>query len=772
MTTVIKNRRLLICYFVTLAVIIAITPMLVIGAKRSIDSMCVAPEKWAPAGSQVRGDYDRFARQFEGGDLVILSWIGCTLDDPRLPRFAEAVREIDDLSANVDGKSIIDRVITGESVLRTLTAAPMNLPIDEARRRLQGSLIGADGRTTCAVVVLTKAGNDKRRASIETIQRVARETCRLNDDDLFVAGPPVNGVAIDIESLQGINVFGALSTLITALLCCYCLRSWFSTLTILTCGLFGQGLVLAAVYYAGLRLDAILIIMPSLILVLTVSAGVHLVNYYREETIGQGLEGAAARALSKGRMPCLLAAMTTAIGLGSLAISEITPVMVFGIVAACGVLVTVVVLLLILPGSWEFKPLGAREILAADKRGISKTTPAGWPARLADLLTGRWRLMASGSVLLMLTAGWGLTQLTTSVDVLSLFSPEHRIVRDYEWLERHVGPLVPVEIVLTLEEDCGLTFVQRLELIRDLQNVVDAQPEFGGTMSAVTFVPTLPSGTGLQTAMRTALMNRKLAAGKASLIATRYLHEDESQQVWRIAARASALTHLDYQMALGRLQEALEARLDVDSESSGHVGVTFTGIMPLASAVQRTILRDLLGSFLTAFVLVAGVMMVVLRSVSAGLLSMLPNVFPVALVFGTMGWLDVPIDIGTIMTASVALGIAVDDTLHFLTWFARETASGRTRGDAVRACLRHCGPAMLQTTVICGTGLLVFALSDFVPTQRFAWMMATLLAASLVGDLLFLPALLLSPLGAVFSGRSAVRESPVLETLELGPAQS
>ena len=139
---------------------------------------------------------------------------------------------------------------------------------------------------------------------------------------------------------------------------------------------------------------------------------------------------------------------------------------------------------------------------------------------------------------------------------------------------------------------------------------------------------------------------------------------------------------------------------------------------------------------------------------------MLPNLFPTLVLFGSMGWLKVPVDIGSVMTASVALGIAVDDTLHFLIWYQRESNRGLTPVDAVLSCYRHCGRAMAQTSLICGLGLLVYSLSEFVPTQRFAWFMLWLLMAALVGDLILLPALLLSPLGKAFRRRSPTATSP------------
>jgi predicted RND superfamily exporter protein len=159
-------------------------------------------------------------------------------------------------------------------------------------------------------------------------------------------------------------------------------------------------------------------------------------------------------------------------------------------------------------------------------------------------------------------------------------------------------------------------------------------------------------------------------------------------------------------------------------------------------------------------------MIIVLKSPVAGLLTMLPNMFPTFILFGAMGWLERPVDIGSMMSASVALGIAVDGTLHFLNWFRKEVQAGCSRQEAVSRTFRHCARAITQTTFVCGLGLLVYAFSDFVPTRRFAFMMFTLLLAAWIGDLLLLPALLISPMGKWFVGRKRNRSSE-LESLDV-----
>ena len=159
-------------------------------------------------------------------------------------------------------------------------------------------------------------------------------------------------------------------------------------------------------------------------------------------------------------------------------------------------------------------------------------------------------------------------------------------------------------------------------------------------------------------------------------------------------------------------------------------------------------------------------MMFALRSFICGLLAMIPNVFPVLLVFGVMCHWGIEIDIGTMMTASVAMGVAVDDTIHFLAWFREHLDRGMNRVDAVIETYRRVGPAMTQTTIVGGLGLFVFALSTFTPTQRFGTLMLVMLAAALAGDLIMLPALLAGPLGRWFKPRRDANGRPRKESID------
>ena len=207
------------------------------------------------------------------------------------------------------------------------------------------------------------------------------------------------------------------------------------------------------------------------------------------------------------------------------------------------------------------------------------------------------------------------------------------------------------------------------------------------------------------------------------------------------------------------LQMALSKIIDLEApdplQPKHWVSSIYTGVVPIVYKAQRALLQSLMESTLWSFVTITPLMIFVSRSFRAGLVAMIPNIVPVVFIFGLMGWLGIAIDIGSMMTASIALGVAVDDTIHFLSWFRGNVEQMKDRRAAIIASYKQCGTPTLQAACISGLGLSVFAFSTFTPTQRFGWLMLTILIAGVIAELVLLPAILAGPLGSVFDPRGS-----------------
>ncbi len=354
----------------------------------------------------------------------------------------------------------------------------------------------------------------------------------------------------------------------------------------------------------------------------------------------------------------------------------------------------------------------------------------------------------------------GLPWLKPSIRIETLFLPDSRIMQDYRWLEDQIGPLVPIEVLVSFDNDCRLNARRRMDVLWRVNDVLMKQPHVRASLSALTIFPTMPKMEGMPPALRSGMFNKAIHMAKPSFEAMNVLRTTDKRELWRITAHVSSLDPLDYGDLLDQIDAAVTADLFKSSADSAEgdsstdmegVEVFTSGIMPLVHEIQGQLLVDLTNSLISALIVITLTMTLAQAGFWNGILSMMSNIFPIVIAFGIMGLIDHPMDIGSVMTASIALGIAVDDTLHFLAFFRRMMQQpGATRLSAVLSGYQHCGLAMIQTSVSCGVGLLVFALSDFVPTSRFAVLMACLLLLALLGDLLLLPALLLSPAGRLF----------------------
>jgi len=911
-------------YFVILLMVAFLTPFITRGARMAIQGNNNDIKDWLPPDYPESSRLKWFQRHFLGEQFILVSWQGCTLGDTtKLDLLARKLVPRGDKGQSSEQARLFHTVVTGPEMLDKMTAPPLSLDDAEAIHRLEGALVGPDltgqgdaGRTTCLVVTLSEEGkktNVNKRRALEAIEKAAAE-CAIPPDALRMGGPPVDNVAIDIEGARTLTRLAGLSGIVGLVLAYWCFRSIRLTLMTFTVGLLSAGMSLATVYYFGLAerftlgleaarfgtVDAILMSMPAVVYVLGMSGAIHIINYYRDACLEDGCYGAPEEAVQHGWVPCTLAALTTAVGLGSLYVSDITPIRKFGTFTAMGVVASLALLFTMLPAClYRFAP----RFTPAKEKPKNHDDMHPWMRRVAEFIVRRNGWVCAGWLIVMGGFAVGLTRIETTVQLLKLFSSDADIIGDYRWLETHLGNLVPMEVVLQVEpaicrrgdEDpeadgrhYRMNLLERLELTERVQQQIERLDAVGRTLSVATFAPDVRS-----TGPRISAIGQRFALNSSlehhyqtELLGSDYLREETKpmpidgppdppgghRQLWRISARVAALSDVDYGEFVSELKQAVQPVLDtyrardrilsqlhaagktlrhshvcilyakaqggdrphqetvlmlgqllkeagarvraidltavrhdpqgrptlppryqqalarqdclvlaqtapsladrlplpsgvraVRLDATAPTGPTsrpdvvarYTGIVPLVYKTQRQLLVSLRKSIVWAFGLIAVIMMVVLRSPAAGLAAMVPNIFPIILVFGAMGWMHIKVDIGIMMTASVALGVAVDDTVHFLFWFRRGMQQGRDRQSATMLAYERCARAMFQTTVIGGLGLFVFAFSTFTPTQQFGILMVTLLSAALVGDLFILPAILAGPVGKFFCGRLA-----------------
>lgn len=738
---------------VSLLVMVATYPLLLIGVDRSLASMKNTPILWIPdtfPGIQV---FRKFVDRFDSLEVILVSWDGATVDDPRLERVANELRARQDARP---GPKSYSAIANGYSQLRDMMQPPLDLSRAAALRRLQGSMVGPDQQKSCVLVFLTHHGAVQRGNTIHEIADSASTVVGLDRDQLYIAGTTVDGEAIDTLSRDSLEKFAIPSTIISFLLCWICLRSLWFAVPVLLIAAYGQSLCLSLVYFTGGDMNAVLIVLPTLVFVLSISAGIHLTNYFMEE-IRRGQRGDAVnRAIRRAWRPSLLAAVTTGIGLLSLSVSDVEPVRQFGWLGASGVVACFALLFLIMPGvmhcwiarSGHLGPDASTLVTPAEH-----ATPF-WQA--CARIMGRFHTaVAVCGIVLLVFFGWGLQYLRTSVDIMVLLDDDVRVVRDSAWFQENIGPLVPVEVIVKFPNDNEIDVIDRVKLISEVHAELHRVEMLGGVVSVATFVPSIPRQSGMRATVGRSMLRNRIEAEKDGLIGSGYLRVDDEGEHWRVGARAPGHADIDYIDFLEVLKTRVEPVVErFQEEHNIQLETTYTGATSAVFEVQRALLADLFNSFLTAMILVGGVMIVAFRGFTAGLLAMIPNVFPTFIMFGALGWSGRAVDIGTVMTASVALGIAVDGTFHYLGSFRGELALGHSSLRAVANAYQHCGRALMQTTLVCALGMVIYCFSSFLPARYFTYTFILLLIFAAAGDLILLPALLLGPAAKLFGRRT------------------
>jgi len=781
-----------------MAILIFLLPLVVVGAVKAKGNNRNDVKGWLPLEYPETQTYRFFRRNFQGEEFILVSWEGCTMADPRLELLAQKLIPPAEEASRIERPLFFKTAQTGPRAVERMTQEPLNLEREEAISRLTGAIIGPaaegiaagsdaddlDGRQTCLVLTLSDAARANLHGAIDLIKDVAASECGISEESLHMGGPPVDNVSIDRAGQTSVTILFGLSLVVGFFVSWWSLKSKALVAMVLASGVYSMFASLAVVWYSGYPVDAILLTMPSLVYVATTSGAIHLANYYRDQLAETGVvEGAAGRAVHHALLPLTLATGTTAVGLATLAVSELVPIRMFGIFSAIGVVVSFLILVFFMPAALELFP----PKLKLGKLAEDETSDAWKPVEsspwwgVGEWITRHNGLVTAACLLVMAGVGYGLTQVESSVQLMRLFSSKARIRQDYNWLEKHLGPLVPMEILVRIDQQtCPLTFLERMELVGDIQKKIGDLDEVGSSLSTVTFGRSLDVGEGgdgiggaaaraigFGSRTKRSVLNRRLTAHRDDFLAGDYLREADlpdgtQQELWRISARVSATKEVDYALFKRDLQSKIDPILaDLDSEGVKGVSVDYTGLVPLVYKAQHSLLDGLTIGFIYDFAIIVVVMIVLCRAASAGLVLLLPAAFPALMVFGTMGWGNallksfdagsLLIDIGTVMAPSVALGVTVDDVVHFMLWFRKGIAEGLDRKQATMLAYKGCARAMYQSWGVIGIGLSVFSLSPFGPTQRFGHMMLAMLTIALVGNLVFMPALLSGPLGAIFS---------------------
>ena len=724
-------------------------PFVAFGAKLALESNVNDIKDWLPAHYGETAEYRWFQRHFGNDEFVVISWEGCTLDDSRLDRLAEKLRGADETRDGVR-ENRFERVVTGRSVLEELTAPPTNLPRDVAIRRLRGSLLGPDSRQTCALVWLTPQARRDVHVTLKALREVVAE-CGVPTAALRLGGMPVVNAAIDVVSVRSLFTVIVLTCLVAVVIAWCSIRDVRLTVLVLFTGVYSALASLAVLPLCGVPMNAILITMIPMVYVAATSGAIHLCNYYHESVREMGARGAARRAVAHAWVPLGLAAGTTAAGLLSICYNDLLPIQLFGLFSAIGVALSWLLLVVWLPAAltvWSVPDDGPVLLEEVEKETGEAPLPTLWQRFGEVVVVRRHAWMAAGCLMVLAACTPGLARLKVSIDIMQEFTPQAEIIQTYVWLEEKLGRLTPMDVVLRLDDTCELSVLERVRLVERVQRRIESLDEVGATISIANFAPELEARGPARLSDK--ITNSRLEQQRRRLLDSGYLAAGEGEELWRISVRVASLREVDFAEFVNDLRGQVEQELQPKRDTGVRgLSASYTGVAPVLFKARRSLVNGMIWGLGTDLLLIVITITVTMRHWSSGLLLLLTSIFPTFIVLGVIGWLGVTINLGAVLTPCVALGVTVDDVIHFVIWFRHGVQRGMDRPQAVLLAWRACARPMYQSWALLGLGMATLLFSEFVPILQFGAMMVAMLSVGLIGNLVFLPSLLAGPLGGI-----------------------
>jgi uncharacterized protein len=538
---------------------------------------------------------------------------------------------------------------------------------------------------------------------------------RIIKNDLIVFG---SAIAVMICLILLLLFKRGRWVLITAA-CCGCS-------VLLTMGLFGL---------LGLRTTVISSNFIALQLILTLALVIHLIVQYREYSAAH-LDWSQAElvrnTLLRKAAPIFYAGITTSVGFASLLFSNIQPVIAFGWMMIIAMFFTIAVSLVLFPA---LQAMYGRE--QPVPRGRFSTFFLDLCARISQ--NHPW-LLGFLSICLLAASVAGIFRLEVENSFINYFRERTRIHQELSFIDRELGGSTPLDLIYTIpaaarKQDLIMT-AETVQTMQRIQHTLQQYEAVGDILSVVNITELardVNQGKPLTEYELTALYWTMEPAMREELLASFFSPEHE--QV-RFGIRIQDTTE-----GLNRSELLADIRKDMAALGIPEEHYFLTNLFVL----YQDILQRLFRSQILTLGLVYGVLtlafLLIFRSLKVALIGISPNILSILAVLGTMGWLGIPLDLMTITIAAIAMGIAVDDTIHYIHRY-REELGGGAGTQAVPRSHASVGHAILYTSLIIILGLSLLAFSDFVPSILFGLLAGLAMALALGANLLLLPALL------------------------------
>jgi len=568
---------------------------------------------------------------------------------------------------------------------------------------------------------------------------------QADDFKISVAGSPLLVYHLQDKMINEVPLFTGSALIIFAFLLFILFRRISGVILPLLVVFLSMVSTIGLMAFKGDPLTTITQILPGFIISIGIGASVHLlVIFFQQLRQTQDKEASIAFAMGHSGLPMLLTALTTAAGLLSFSNAEIAPIGSLGIFSAIGVMLSFLYTLTIIPALIALFPMGRK----SNTQEISQLTfQQKILINIGYFATDRPWTVVIFSLLITALGILGVSKLIFSHNPLVWLPTNDTFRVATEYIDKEMKGSMSIEVIVDTQEPDKLydpDIMNRLEVINHAaKELKHRQLHIGKSISIADTVKQINQALNENNPDKYVIpQNRELIAQELLLFSNSG-SEDLEKQVDNQFSKARITLKLPWEDSntyVGLL-EKLEALLQKTFENKAII--TVTGMTMLLTKTMFSVIETMISSYSIAAVVITVMMILLIGNIKIGLISMIPNFLPILLGLGLMGFNGMHLDMTNILVGSIAIGLAVDDTVHFLHNFNRYNTTFKDPRKAVAMTMQTTGQAMIFTTIILFFGFLVFTLSSLTNLVSFGLISAFTIVMALLADLLLVPALLI-----------------------------
>ncbi len=638
--------------------------------------------------------------------------------------------------------------------LRKIVPAGELTPKEIARARqrafenkfVREHLVSASGNMTALHVELERMGEKEKRAAVLSMIQTARQVAGSHFK-IYCSGSSLVEVEMNRLSERDFNLFVPIIIVLIMIFILIIFRrltlALLCQVNLVVILLWGVGFFV----FSGEKFNIITNAMGAILLAIAIADSVHILSHFKETARKTDLAivPAIRHTIRQVWFPCLFTSLTTGAGFISFYTSDIRPVAMLGLFTAISVVfafflsVTALPALMILIQNFLSQTIYSfRNEKKADPGANAFSRALIFCARIA---TGHKTTLFILFILILTISAAGIVRIKFETNTFHYLPDTNRIKSDLLVIEKNFGGTIPFVVVIRSENDRDFSDPEAAKRIEKFQETFLNQND--GITSVFSIVEYIKE------------FNQAFNNNDPAFFRIPDSHTDIADAFElgdpEVLDRILSIDHKETCVIFNTIWDSNESGYRLHADVTDYLENTFspdfsfhiTGLSSLYLTMDKHLQESQIKSFFIAFTIIFLMMIIVCRNFLLAVLSMVPNLFPIVLTLGLMGWLGIPLDVATTMIASVTIGIAVDDTIHFVSWLRRNSALHANPADAIIQTFTDVGKPIAITTFLLFSGFLVLVLGSIIPTQMFGLLTAFSMVFAMIGDFFVLPPLIL-----------------------------